>query len=321
MKNSKKIFLILILVLALIFVSVSLVYLKEKKKALEIKKQNFLVTEFSAKGGKEEILPVAIMIDNYPGLKEEGTCEAKIIYEAPAEGEIMRFLAIFDLEDLPEKIGPIRSVRSYFIELAEDYQGFLVHAGGSPETKTILKKKNNLVYNLDEISADGIYFWRDKESEPPFNLFTNKSLIKKAIQDKNLKIKENKNFLYEKDEFLKNGVNLIEIKSRQPIIWKFSQEKKSYFRFKEKSKEPFETQNLVILKTEMKVIDEIGRLKIRLKGEGEAFIFKNGGIIKGVWTRDEQTPLKFYNLEKQEIKFLPGKIWIKIVNHGVKISF
>ena len=76
--------------------------------------------------------PYAVVINNIKAaLPHHGVSQADMIYEILAEGGITRCLAIFtDLADV-EKLGSIRSARTYFIDLAKAYDAILVHAGGS----------------------------------------------------------------------------------------------------------------------------------------------------------------------------------------------
>ena len=60
-----------------------------------------------------------IMIENSPAARpQSGLNEAGVIYEAIAEGGITRFMAIFQ-EAKPNYIGPVRSVRLTFAEMAK----------------------------------------------------------------------------------------------------------------------------------------------------------------------------------------------------------
>ncbi len=77
--------------------------------------------------------PVAVVIPNnkdvYP---HHGTGDADILYEIEAEGGVTRCLALFtDFAEVP-KIGPVRSARTYFNNVAISYNAPIAHCGGSP---------------------------------------------------------------------------------------------------------------------------------------------------------------------------------------------
>lgn len=75
--------------------------------------------------------PVAVMIENSQAARPQvGLTSADIVYEAVTEGGITRFMAIFS-QNYPDKAGPVRSARSYFIDYLSEYDAFYAHAGGS----------------------------------------------------------------------------------------------------------------------------------------------------------------------------------------------
>ncbi|MBI5221693.1 MAG: DUF3048 domain-containing protein [Candidatus Magasanikbacteria bacterium] len=122
---------------------------------------------------------VGIMIDNHPDARpQSGLVAAKIVYEAPAEGGITRYFAIFDSIQSVEKVGPVRSARPYFVDWLEEYSGLYMHCGGAPEA--LAKIKSEKVFDADEF-FNGPYYWRDESRIAPHNLFTKSEQIKKII--------------------------------------------------------------------------------------------------------------------------------------------
>ncbi|MCH8941601.1 MAG: DUF3048 domain-containing protein, partial [Bacteroidetes bacterium] len=136
---------------------------------------------------QSKLKPISIILENHVGSRPVSGLEfASIIYEIIVEGDITRFLAIFDNQIAAKKIGPVRSARPFFVDLVEEWNGILFHAGGSPVA--LAQLKSSQIFNLDEISADGIYFWRDLNRDPPHNLFTTSNLIQRAIEAKQIEI-------------------------------------------------------------------------------------------------------------------------------------
>ena len=68
------------------------------------------------------------MIENlYPDARpQSGLQSAGVVYEALAEGGITRFLAIFG-DQAAKSIGPVRSLRPYYIDWALEYGASLSH--------------------------------------------------------------------------------------------------------------------------------------------------------------------------------------------------
>jgi len=65
--------------------------------------------------------PIAVMIDDLAAARpQSGLSMANIVYQAPAEGGIPRYMALFQTQ-APAAIGPIRSARLYFVAWAEEW--------------------------------------------------------------------------------------------------------------------------------------------------------------------------------------------------------
>ena len=79
--------------------------------------------------------PITVVIENHADSRPpSGLSKADVVYEAVAEGGITRFLTVFYCDTSAEdvRIGPIRSVRVYFIDWAQEYATPLfVHSGGA----------------------------------------------------------------------------------------------------------------------------------------------------------------------------------------------
>src|SRR5207342_3908734 len=65
--------------------------------------------------------PIAVMIDDLRAARpQSGLNSASVVWQAPAEGGIPRYMAIFQ-EKLPKLVGPVRSSRLYYIAWAAEW--------------------------------------------------------------------------------------------------------------------------------------------------------------------------------------------------------
>ncbi len=79
--------------------------------------------------------PIAVMIDDLGAARpQSGLSSASVVWQAPAEGGIPRYMAIFQ-DSLPNDIGPVRSSRYYYIAWAAEWRAVYAHAGGSPQAQ------------------------------------------------------------------------------------------------------------------------------------------------------------------------------------------
>jgi len=273
---------------------------------------------------KSALKPMAVILENhFDSRPVAGLENASIIYETVVEGEITRFLAIFDADLKAKKIGPVRSVRPFFVDLVEEWQAVLFHAGGSVDGLNQLKKSS--LANVDEISADGIYFWRDTNRYPPHNLFTSANLIKRAVQAKNIETQADFSpWLFKSDQPKKDLFEFEEIKidfSGSPfyqVKYRYEPANNDYVRYlngqvhKTQNGIILKAKNIVIQTVDFEVIDSYGRLAIDLKSGGSAEIYQDGGKTTGFW-RKTNGRTRFYDQADEEIRFNPGPIWIELV--------
>ena len=117
---------------------------------------------------EEDAYPMAVTIENNEKARpQSGLDQANLVIEAPVEGGITRFLAIFADNQEVKSIGPIRSARSYFLDWAQEFDALYSHVGGSPEAlKTI--KNNYQIYNLNQYFQSKYYCFKNLKFLPGY---------------------------------------------------------------------------------------------------------------------------------------------------------
>ncbi len=105
--------------------------------------------------------PVGIMVanDSTTHGKQAGIDKADLYVEIETEGSIPRLLAVFgNASRVPSKLGPVRSARSPFVNMARALGAVYVHFGGSKPALALLD--TGVVDHINGLSA-GSTFWRD----------------------------------------------------------------------------------------------------------------------------------------------------------------
>lgn len=110
---------------------------------------------------------------------QSGLLEAGVIFEAIAETGITRFAAIYQ-NPTTSALGPIRSLRPYYLEWDTPFDCTIVHAGGSYEALEALR-----IGDYKDLSEDYNYMYRADDSYIRWwnNLFTNSDNLKKWTSD------------------------------------------------------------------------------------------------------------------------------------------
>ncbi len=279
---------------------------------------------------KEDISPalVGVMIENNIEARPlSGLIDARIVYETPVEGNITRFLAIYIEDQDVDKVGPVRSVRPYYLDWITEYgTPMYMHVGGSPEALTKIDNLN--IFDVNEFFR-GWYFWRSKDRYAPHNTYTSSKLWQKAWQDYGEDKREGVDkwspWQFAKSEICTDScateITTVFRGQTYAATWSFNSSTKKYERYElgsphldRESAEQITTDTLIVQKVKTKVLDDVGRLRLETVNSGEVIIFQNGHIIEGIWKkgRSERT-IFFDQIDDSEIKLNPGKIWIATV--------
>jgi hypothetical protein len=119
--------------------------------------------------------PIAVMIDDQIRARpQSGLSQADIVYQAPAEGGVPRYMAIFQTQD-PASIGPIRSSRLYFVAWAMEWRAAYVHVGGATNALNFIYLNNGkYVWNAEYNQWGGKagYMWRVDTRVSPHNVYS-----------------------------------------------------------------------------------------------------------------------------------------------------
>lgn len=274
--------------------------------------------------GRENLGIYAVIVENNVDARPlSGLARASLVYEAPVEGGITRFLAIFSADEKVPEIGPVRSARPYFIDLAEEFGGIFAHVGGSDAALDQLGSDQNVV-DLNQYYKSE-YFWRDGKRFAPHNVYTSSDLL--AAAGKNLGVPPPiyDGWLFKADLPLdrrpeKNEIAVDSPMSAYRVEWIYDRVHNNYLRYgggkiqKDKNGPAVRAKNVIVLKTDIEIIDAITRRAIRTMGDGEATIFRDGEAVAARWKKDNlKSRLKFYDSNGDEILFNTGPTWIEIV--------
>ncbi len=114
------------------------------------------------------------------------------------------------------------------------------------------------------------------------------------------------------------------------VKWEYDSENNQYKRINggsplidNNNQEQLVAKNVVLLfARERATGDPNKHLLYGTTGEGRAFIFQDGQVIKGEWSKEErESRTIFSDLNGKEIQFNPGPIWIEILPIGAEVDY
>lgn len=270
---------------------------------------------------------VAIMVENhFESWPQSGVVDARVVYEAPVEGNISRFLLLYTEDQDIAKVGPVRSARPYYLDwLAEYGAPQYMHVGGSPDALARISRED--VNDLNEFSR-GWYYWRDTNRYAPHNVYTSSELWQDALE---AYPEHYTTSSYEGWKFADVTsctddacVTTIDIPyaagNTYTATWTYNTTTETYMRSQAGSADidtdgtQIMANTVIVQYVDSTVLDAVGRLGIDTIGAGRAIVFQKGNILEGEWRKDAVgSRTRWYDGE-EEIALTPGKIWVQVIN-------
>ena len=282
--------------------------------------------------------PIALMIDDAPGARpQSGFNAAAVVWQAPAEGGVPRYMMIFQ-DQMPTDVGPVRSARSYFIQWAAEWKAVYGHVGGSPQAQATLRTQGNgqLVYNADQFRWGGTYYRRISQRPAPHNVYSDG----KSLRIMATKVGATNQLLKPFWRFGKDAP-LIErpsggiIRADYPynkITYRYDKATNTYLRgitgqtrqidpADEKQVAP---KNVVIMMVSFGPLNDGSnkhRLEARNVGSGKAWIATNGRTIQGTWKKSSVAgPTRFYDKAGTPVTLTAGQTFIQVMPLGSSVT-
>lgn len=274
--------------------------------------------------------PVMVMVENSPAARPQaGLEDASIVYEFLAEGGITRFMALF-YEKFPDRVGPIRSTRPYFVQTALEYRALLLHVGASTEGYRQLASTK--LMHIDEISTNG-YFWRDSSRKAPHNVYSGMKKLKDLFQRKYAPITIPARFTYQEAAFFtqSNTAKAKELTIRYwgdySVTYRYDESRGQYLRLigdrahlMESGKKLY-TNNIFVQYVDTNVKDQVGRLEMEMSGNGKLLLFRDGRVITGTWSKVQGEKTEYLDQDGKAIQLKPGQTWIQVVPGNAKVDY
>lgn len=274
--------------------------------------------------------PVMVSVENhYDARPQWGIASADIVWELPAEGDITRMLLMFaDASRLPDKVGPTRSARHYFVELVEGFDAIFVHYGWSPQAKAAISQYNTSVIN--GLTA-GNAFARDKSRDVAIEhtAYTTQEKVMKAIADYGIRTTiedgyKNPFKFYSEVKSRSEGTCTkftVPFSSSTTYTLTYDETEKVYYSaigskpFMDDNGTQQNFTNVVMCYVDVSYIpnDNKGRKTLDLSS-GEGYVFTNGTYEKITWEKgDYEDMMKFYGADGNELALNTGRTYIAIV--------
>lgn len=298
------------------------------------------------------------------GRPQAGLTQAGVVFEAIAETGITRFAAVFQ-NPTSSAIGPIRSLRPYYLDWDTPFDCTVTHAGGSDEALAAIRQGGQR--NLDE---DYSYMWREDNTGRLWNnLFTSPTDLLQFNTDHGYAtsspktfprltpaeaaaiVKQNLNPDCPEDTIcdIAPPVNTIYINFGNWVnyntVYNYDPETNTYTRSYQSGDAhlvyecPAELNQpntntecgdlkqvapsaVVAMMVQEHTMADGYHESITTIGSGNTYIFQNGEVIEGTWSKSSQdSQIIFKDASGEIVKFTPGQLWIAAVPQFGSVSW
>jgi Protein of unknown function (DUF3048) N-terminal domain/Protein of unknown function (DUF3048) C-terminal domain len=261
---------------------------------------------------------LTVKVDNLDGegvRPQSGLEQADVVYEEVTEGGITRFAAVFQSQ-VPGEVGPIRSVRSIDPDLVTPLGGVFAYSGGAPAN--VEKLLTAPVNSVDESQAGDAMFRVDTK-ESPHNLFGRGQ----ALFDKGGQPAPPPPLF----QYLDEGATLtgeptaaftIGFMPGYAPTYSYDAATRTWKRdiggvpFTMAGGAQIAPTNVIVQFTEY-----TGGGEGVVIGEGDAWIFSDGQLVRGRWVRPAvEQPAQYVDAAGQPIALVRGTTWVELLPIG-----
>jgi hypothetical protein len=305
-------------------------YTFEERTEKDGKIRSYLTGEMvdSAIGNRR---PVAVMMSNdKEALPQYGINRAGVVYEAPAEGGMNRYMAILENYDDLDRIGSVRSCRTYYTYFAREFDAIYAHYGQSTFAKPYLANVDN-INGLDGIGT--VAYFRTKDRKTPHNAYTSGERLNKSIlqlgysESYDPSYRGHYRFAIDGRKVTLEGANGVgdAYKVYPGYVlnkpwFEYHEEDGLYYRYQygapHKGNEgQIKVKNIILQYCPSAHYATTEYLNINVQDDSYGCYVTEGRSIPIKWSKDgEFGPTHYYDMENNEIILNQGKTWVCIIS-------
>ena len=276
--------------------------------------------------------PVAVMVENSPDARPQwGLSTPDVVIEGEVEAGITRMMWLYaDAQDIP-KVGPTRSARHDYVELAEGFDAIYVHFGGSTYAYDAIKKDG--VNDIDGMNA-GSTFARDtsRKVAKEHTAYTTGENVQKAIASKGYRTTARdggiSTFVFAENKQTLSGGTCSSVRAvfsgNYKHTFRYNTQDGLYYNYmnssemKDANGKTMAVTNVLILYTNVSPVQgsKSGHVDWDLSS-GTGVYVSNGTYQNIKWSKGTAStptaPLKLTDANGGELKLNKGKMWIGFV--------
>lgn len=265
---------------------------------------------------------IAAKIDNHPDARPQvGLERTDLLFEELVEGGLTRYVAVWQ-SDIPELLGPVRSIRPMDPNIISPFGGIVCYSGGQQRFVNLMR--NTPVYNAIHGQADtASTFFRTKDKAAPHNVLVKAREL--LAQHASIPAPAQQ-FAYSLDvpsaTATKDGTPTAALDYKFSTLmsgsWAYDAAKLVFLRSQsgkadlDSAGAQLSATNVVVLR--VSVSNDFNVPRTEMIGGGEAWVSTGGGTVHASWSKGSATdPIRLVDDQGVAIRLAPGNTWIELV--------
>ena len=264
----------------------------------------------------------AVMIENSPDARpQSGLQNSGVVFEAVAEGGITRFLVLYQ-EQKPQLLGPVRSVRMYYVDWLAAFNASVAHVGGS--AAALAEVRNGNYRDIDQFFNSSAYY-RASDRYAPHNVYTTFALLDELNAAKGYTASTFTGFTRKDSKPAKTptatAIQITISSSLYNPSYVYNATTNTYDRSLDGEphvdREAGRLSPRVVIAMNViqsTVLEDGNRESINAVGTGNATIFQDGTVQEVTWSKASKTDqIKFTDAAGNDVPLARGQTWISAV--------
>jgi len=265
---------------------------------------------------------LAAKIDNHKEARPQvGLDRTDIVFEELVEGGLTRYVAIWQ-SDIPDEIGPVRSIRPMDPDIVSAFGGIIAYSGGQQRFVALMQATN--VFNaIHGQRATEQTFYRTKTKKAPHNVLVKAVQViaehpdLPAPQQQFAFALDGPSSTAAKDGTPATALNIVFSNASAPS-WTWDPTQSKYLRAQlgvadmDSNGAQLSATNVIALF--VGIDKSLGVPKTQLIGSGEAWVSSGGATVHATWSKDAPTSvIRLVDDNGVTVRLAPGNSWIELV--------
>ncbi|GMA29395.1 DUF3048 domain-containing protein [Arenivirga flava] len=264
---------------------------------------------------------LAAKIDNHAAARPQiGLERADLVFEELVEGGLTRYVAVWH-SDVPEEVGPVRSIRPMDPDIVSPFEGLIAYSGGQPQFVRMMEEAPvvNVVHGAP--GTEGL-FSRTADKAAPHNVILRASDLVGRHADLAAPAMQ---FSYAADGAPATASEGGDPTGRLDLVfshasgpsWSWDPAASVFLRAQggEVDTDAAGAQLAAVNVVTLRVPVTAGEVpKTELIGEGEALVSTGGGTVSATWVKRSPTDrIRLVDALGVDVRLAAGNTWIELV--------